>query len=1137
MRINEKKGIVIAIIIMFIGLNITNVGAIKINNNNVTKTIFNNKEPEIDHNQDPIINKEDRQTKNLPIERKADSSIRLITKINQIKSNLVKFYYTKILPKTRFFNNFNMESIKLNIYTKWKDENGNYLEKTTPISNSPFFIDINDDKTDDIQISYGANLDIVDITELEDTLLVYPFALAMIADIQIVRTVISCIDDNDFFELSAQVDFPGLIFTEPISLNVGGFRSTENNTVPDNFKISYTYIPYAIRNLLGMRLNPEFWVSYDPGSLEDSELDYIVGINELNGVSGVTCELKNNPAKPFSLKFKAGTNNKWKFVFGSQQGIFRNLNLSFFKLDNGKKIGGSFNFQNIDKVSFDADFNIQSDSVDILFYSRNDLDFTLNLFDEFKESFFKTGVLIKNGISIFSELKKDSEFSVNVNHALDLVDLSFEKPGYYFTAEEISCKKSGSFDLILNNFGFNVSSEIEFDMSNIGFKTSNVNLSVAKILPVLSGFFTFACDGIGKGLRIGSDIGLSVQDASIESLSTDNFIGFYGTIGIQAGGWVDLSKENDINNVKLKLYSLSFEFSNIDFQFNQERFTIGGLFDFGTASERIFNVEWRKPDIFRFNFDKDLELNVYNFYFSNPKSWLIDNVNIQEFSWINGRNFLVDVSSNELLIDIDSSLSCKSSSINFNNGARLTSDNVFFEGIFDISWEQESLSFDVESKIDWDLTLETVNFDSWNIYGLLDGNIQINSEWVTGESGNLELISGSNGLVHDFVIEHKGLQLHFGSFELTQGELTFNWQKGSNGFLQIINNGIQANLNICELIHPESSFKFEIGLISLVPGDTIFEWENNSDVLHLNLDSGIDFDIGLLKLSEGDSSISCSGLSIAPGIFDFKWFRNEFKMQIKNSITGFEPKVSFQKGDELFNISFNGLNSDYKTITFQLYANSNEITGFSVDTDGYNCANWVECEYKQGNNYGRKLSLEGLKADGFIINRNGDEIYLDGKIGGSRLIFSDFQDEQWHLIADAEWDVNGDGEGFFKLISDPLLNIELQSLDLLSNWNIAIDTIVYAPSFFNLSWECGLSPLHLFYTIDTDGEEIGHLQFDIEGAFWRVIVEGTSFATEDFMIGWQFLQGIQTSGTIYPGSLLAVQAYLNDVLIIDWSYP
>jgi hypothetical protein len=1136
MEINKKKVLAITVFFLFFGLTITSVGAIKINGYNETKNEFIDIKSDEKTNQNSIININNHQNKDTLVQKTSNNNIGLIKKINKIKLNLVELTSTKLIPKTKLFNNFEIDSTKLNIYSKWKNQTGSYIEKITPISKSPFLIDINGDDIDDIKISYGANLDLVDISELEDTFPPFPFALAMNADIQIERTLDSCISDNDFFELSARVDFPGLIFTEEKSLNVGGFRSTENNNVPKNFKISYKFIPYAIRNLFGLKLNPEFWVSYDPGSIEESEINYIIGINELDNVSGISCELKNNPAKPFNLKFKVGI-DKWKFVFDSIQGIFKNSNLSFFRMENNKKIGGSLNFKDIDKVRFDADFNIKSDSANILFYSHNDLDFNLKLFDEIEESFLKTGILIKNGISIFSELKKGSEFSINVNNPLDLIDLSFINPDYSFKAEEVNCKKSGSFDLLLNDLGFDINSELELDLANIIFKNSDLNLLISKISPDISGYFSFACDENGKGLKVGSDVKLSVQDASIESLSTDDFVGFYGLIEIQAGGWINLFRKNNINNVELKICDLAFNFQNLDFEFNNEQFTINGLFDFGSASERILSIQWRKPDLFKFNFDKNLDLKVDNFYFSNPKSWLIEKFNIQELSWNSGRNFIVNVSTNRLQIDGDSIINLKSTSIDYNNGARLISEKVFFEGVFDTIWEEESIFVNVDSKLDWDLTIDTVNFGSWDVIGLLDGDIEINSEWETGESGTLNFASGSNGLLHDFVIEHKGIQLHFGSLELSKGDLTFNWQRGENGFLELINNGIQANLDICEIKHPKSSFKFEIGSINLVPGNTIFKWENNSDILHLNLDSGVDFDIGLIKLSQGDSSISGLGLSVSPGIFDFKWFRNNFKMQVKNSISGFEPKICFQKENELFNIFLTGINSDYKTMTFQLLTENDEIKGFFVDTDGKNCARWLECEYKKGNNYGRKLSLKGLKADGFIINRDESEIYLDGKIGGSRLKFSDIKDGKWHLIADTEWDINGDGEGYFKLISDPLLNIELQSLDLLSNWDVAINTTVYAPSFFNLSWECGIMPLYLVYNIDTDGEEIGHLQFDIRGALWKAYLEGTSFSTEDFSIEWQFLEPVQTSGTIYPGSLLAFQAYLDNELILEWNYP
>jgi hypothetical protein len=1132
MGVNIKKVAVVLILVLFVCLNFTNVEALKIEKKE--KINIKDQETLLKQNQKPTINKDYFQIKDLEKQKKTEEEKVIELKLNQIKSRLIEIIYTKVLSKIKFFNDFEIESVKLNVYSKWKSADNSLIDKITPISKSPFYIDINDDGTDDIKITYNTNLDIVEVIDFEDILLDFPFALAMIADIQISRTEDSCINDGDYFECSAQIDFPSLIFTEEKSLNIGGFKSIEDNKVPEDFKISYKYIPYALRNLIGMGLSPEFWITYDPGSIEDSELKYTFGIDELEGSSGVFCELKNNPAKPFSLKFKTGF-DKWKFAFDSNDGAIKNSNLSFFKLIENKKIGASFNFKDIKKVDFDVDLNVQLDNANILFYSHNNLNFNLNLFDQVKQSFLKTGINIKNGISIYSEIKKDFEFSINVNHAVDLYDLTFEKPNLNLDIEDIICKKSGSFDFYLSNLGLNLSSRLDLEMLNIDLQTTKINLLVSKLAPTISGFFELNYNEDKKGFKIGSDVDLSIKDASIKHLSTDISVGFYGLIGIQAGGWIEIFKENSINNVKLKLYSMAFEFSNIDFKFNKEQFSIGGLFDFDVASEKVLHLEWRKPDIFRFNFDKDLKLNVYDFYFSNPKSWFIDKVNIQEFSWDSGRNFEFDVSSNALLIDIDSEINISSSSIVYNNGASLRSDNMYFEGKLDFNWEEESLSIDVETKLDWDLSFETVYLGSWDIFGFLQGDIQLNSEWETDEKGILELISGSDGFCHDFIIVHKGLELHLGTIELTQGNLLFNWQKGDNGFIKLTNNGIQANLNICKLIQPDSSFEFEIGSISLIPGDTTFGWADTSDILHFNLDSGIDFDIGLIKLSQADSSISASGLDIAPGIFDFKWFRNEFKMEIKNSIGGFEPKLNFQTDEESFNVSLFGLNSNYKTMTFQLHTNSDLITGFSVDTNANNCANLLECEYKNGNNYGRKLSLYGLNADGFIINLDAGTLQIDGKIGGSRFIFSDIQDDEWHLIADTQWDINGDGEGFFKLISDPELNIELQSIGLLSNYNIEIDTTVFAPSFINLSWESSLIPPYIYYTIDTNGQEIGHLEFDIKGEFWRVIIEGTSFATENFMIGWEFLLGFQRSGTLYPGSLLAIKAYIDDDLIIDWS--
>ena len=158
------------------------------------------------------------------------------------------------------------------------------------------------------------------------------------------------------------------------------------------------------------------------------------------------------------------------------------------------------------------------------------MNFNLNLFDQVKQSFLKTGINIKNGISIYSEIKKDFEFSINVNHAVDLYDLTFEKPNLNLDIEDIICKKSGSFDFYLSNLGLNLSSRLDLEMLNIDLQTTKINLLVSKLAPTISGFFELNYNEDKKGFKIGSDVDLSIKDASIKHLSTDIFVGFYGLI-------------------------------------------------------------------------------------------------------------------------------------------------------------------------------------------------------------------------------------------------------------------------------------------------------------------------------------------------------------------------------------------------------------------------------------------------------------------------------------------------------------------------------------------------------------------------------------------------------------------------------
>jgi hypothetical protein len=1048
------------------------------------------------------------------------------------------------LDNLNIFSNVKLKSFK--IYTKWIDDNDTVFEKTYPLSTNSNLIDINNDSVDDVKLVFDFGLKIIKVEDYDFSGLSFPYVLGFVTSIETVRIDEGCVDDFDFFEIHFQAGFPSFLGLEEKEFQIGGFRSDEGSKNPQNFKTTHKFIPYFLRNLLGFRKSPEFWVSQNPGDIETG-IEYLVGVEEIENDDKpyTSMVLNNKPAKSFDLKIKMGLDEDSRFKFNSKDGVFEDLSFALKREKNNKKIGGSFSFKNLERVDFDADLNIKEDKASVFYLSRNNLDFDFKFFNEEKDSLFKTGVLWDKGKSFSAEMIKGSSFSVKTSRVLDFYDLSFEKPGFDLILDRVVSEKSGSFGISLTDAGFDFSSDIKLDVSNLGFINNNYSVNVGILKPNLAGMFSVGQDEESRGFKIGGDMGLFVDEISFESFVKDVDIDVSGGIDVESGGWMDLYKtSDDVNHVELKLLSLSFEFSDVDFSFNHEKVNLRGLFDFGEDKERVLHFQWKKPDIFEFEFDRDVGLTASDFHVGMNTGWLFDYLDIDSFSWNNGRRFLIDVADDGLNFETSTDLDIHDLSMVFKNGAEISSANTFFEGGFQVEWFEEQLFLDVQSNIDWDLKIDTPLFGVWNINGIIDGEVQINSNWLLGESGSLEFVSSSNGVLHDFFIEHEKLELHLGTIDLTPGNIVLDWKRGDNGYLELNNNGISASLDVCKIIHPPTLFSFEVGSIDLTPGDSSISWENSTDLKHLNLESGIDFDVDFVKLSQKDSVLEVSGLGVKPGVFDFKWYKVDNKMQMTNSISGFGPKVSLLKNNELFEASINDLSNNGKTFTLEWYKEENSVTGFSVDTDGQKCAEWLECSYKLNDNYGRKLALTGLKADGFTIRNQDSKVTLGGRIGGSRLIYHDHRNGEWHMLSDSIWDINGDGQGYFSTECDPDWTLEISPLILIADYDIEIDSTVYAPSFFNLTWDFDLNtliPLDAYANIslDTDGKTIGNIDLEVNAASWfNMSIEGNTIAAEDFWVycdfdtwnplNWQITNG----GTINPASELSI--YLLGVLVYEY---
>lgn len=1051
--------------------------------------------------------------------------------------------------RARVLSNFNIDRINLfgninlrsfNIFTKWVDSNGMVFEKTTPVSSNNGLIDVNDDGINDVKIVFDFGLRFIEVEDSDFSSLSFPYVLGFVTSVETIRMTDGCVDDLDFFEIHFQVGFPSFLGLEEKVFHIGGFRSLIGETTPNSFKTTHRFIPYFIRNLFGLNKSPEFWVSQNPGDINKDSIDYLIGVNEVDGPGESTVMVvENKPAKSFNLKFKLGLNEDSRFKLDSKEGMFDNLIFSLIRERNDKRIGGSFVFNNLERVDFDASLDISNNKASVSYYSRNNLDFDFLFFNELEESLFNTSVSWAQGKSFTAEMIKDLGFSVKSNHVFELKDLSYTNPKCDINLGLLSSQRSGSFGVSLDNAGLSINSDIKLDLSNLGFKNDNFSIDINTVKPSIAGLFSIGLDSDSRGFKIGGDIGVFVEDVFFKSLKKDINIDVSGGIEVESGGWLNLYKNSDdVNNLELKLMSLSFEFDDIDLSYNNEHLNIHGLFDFGNKQERVFNVQWKKLEVFKLEFDKDVALTVSDFYIGTNTGNLVDHLKINDFSWNNGRSFVVDASEDGLLLETSTNLGLNDLSMVFKNGAKLSSDNAFFEGAFEVEWFEEKLFLDVESYVDWDLKVDTPVFGVWNMNGLLEGNVGVNSEWEKDNSGTLEFIAGSNGVIHNFFIEHESLELHFGTVDITPGNILFEWKRGTDGYLELNNNGITASLGFCNMIHPPSSFSFEVGSISLTPGDTKVSWVNDMNLIQLNLDSMITFDVDLIKLSLEEAILRVTSLGIKPGVFDFKWYRNDNKMEMSNSISGFGPTVSLEKNNEIFKASIIELSNLGRTFSLEWFKDDDSITGFLIDTNGYKSAEWIECSYRFGDNYGRKLSLTGLRANDFSINNQDSTLNIGGRIGGSGFVFSDYRNNDWHMLSDSIWDVDGDGDGFFSMECDPDWNIDISSLVLLSNLDITINNgIIYAPSYFNLTWEFGLNPARVFIGLDTDGETIGNIDLDIEDSWWRIVIDGSTIATEDFWIYWEIWQGIQTGGTIYPGSDLNIEIYIQGTKVFWYTYP
>ncbi len=545
-----------------------------------------------------------------------------------------------------------------------------------------------------------------------------------------------------------------------------------------------------------------------------------------------------------------------------------------------------------------------------------------------------------------------------------------------------------------------------------------------------------------------------------------------------------------------------------------------------------FNIEYDRPESNQFDLLFEIDLFSVD---SSGTTWFDFSGVKPKFNFDNDDN--VDL--NNLHLSVGSGTT---QSIDFTiSNAHLENDGTIYG-----EWDQDNLFIDATLDLNWDVEISTYNFGDWEIHGNIEGSASMEAEWDDG-SGFIEFIISDTGIAHSLEIIHDGLTLNLATFNFEPGTITFDWKREqypTNGHLNIINNGVDGNLNLCKISYPTSGLELELGNINVVSGNLYMNWSRTLSQKMFYIDNGMTVDMDLIKATKAGKTIALEGLGLKPGEFKFTWDTTNKMITVNNGIQDFGPSCYYEDVDRKLEIDLTNFEHDYsKTMTLKWYETGDSISGVYLDTDNHNLVDWIEfssIKYDASGNTGRKIALGGLKANDFYINKVGDGIEINGELYIiSHLTYSKLVNDQWKDL-EVQWDLNLDGVGYIEFDIDSAFNLDVLDIsasflgvDIITNFDWKHPTL---PHYVKFSWDVDFD-LNGNVFIDTDWDEIDAtftIKKDTASYLpkWGVTIGATSMKADDYMIYWDFSNPpgqwvLGYSGLIEPGTLNSISIAWN----------
>jgi len=472
------------------------------------------------------------------------------------------------------------------------------------------------------------------------------------------------------------------------------------------------------------------------------------------------------------------------------------------------------------------------------------------------------------------------------------------------------------------------------------------------------------------------------------------------------------------------------------------------------------------------------------------------------------------------------------------------------DGSIYVESDDSSLFMDANVDFSWDVTIETQAFGNWEAHGNIEGSGSIDAEWDDG-SGSVEFDIDETGIAHTLEIIHDDLTLDLGTFSFDAGTITFEWQREQNtldepptdprGKFNISNNGVTGALSLCKITYDNQQFpfEFEIGDVTIQSsGDIIMRWQRYTDEKMFYIyNSGLTLNINPVKFTwDGGKTVTLGNLSLNPGMFKFIWDTQNKEIKVKNSISLLGPICSYEDDDWKLSVDLTDLVADYsKTITFKWYKDDpDKQSGIYLDTDDADLVQWAQFEvikYQSSGDFGRRLTLGGLRADEFEIYKNdNNKIKIEGRLYiCNHFTYSKLTGGNWKDL-DMWWDLNGDGVGYVEMNSEFPLEFDISAKIGGYDISATFDLTEYA----KFAWDIDFDGEGYIF-MDSNGDEIMSLHLDIRKYSSEnyvkcgIIIDASTLEVDDYMLYWDFNDWplvIGQSGYISEFSIL------NDVWFI-----